>query len=347
MAKREFVQLAQTYDKDKHRVGGYYVSEKLDGVRAYWDGGWTRGLLTSQVPFANTVKDFRRISPPHSTGLWSRYGKPIAAPDWWLNKLPPLPLDGELFMGRGKFQQTVSIVKRFNDVNVSEWEDIDYRIFDLPSDYEFLSPGRIYNPQWEANFEDMRNLAPPRLHGPMSFHKVVRMLELNKISLGTGPAKWQPQIRAPHKTEEANLFLTKMLDEVTEKGGEGLILRKPESVWTPRRTWDLLKVKPWHDSEAEIIGYKWGKGKLRGLMGSLTVTWDGKVFDLSGFTNEERRMDGSTELLAIDQVEGEKVNDRITNIHFPRGSLVTFKYRELTDDGLPKEARYWRKANLS
>jgi DNA ligase-1 len=85
----------------------------------------------------------------------------------------------------------------------------------------------------------------------------------------------------------------------------------------------LLKVKPSRDSEATVVGYTWGKGKLEGLMGSMLVDWEGIQFELSGFTNEER----------VIHCKHYEADIRET---------VSFKYRELTDDGKPKEARYWR-----
>ena len=112
MARREFLQLAHTYDPVKHQVGGWYLSEKFNGMRAYWDGGYTRGKLTSQVPFANTTKDYRRVHSPHATGLWTRYGKAIFAPKWWLDSLPQgNALDGELYAGKGKFHRLCLLLK--------------------------------------------------------------------------------------------------------------------------------------------------------------------------------------------------------------------------------------------
>ena len=83
---REFLQLADSLDTKKHKIGGFYVSEKLDGTRAFWDGGITRGLPTASVPWASVADpktgDRKAKIKPVSTGLWSRYGNPIMAPDW-------------------------------------------------------------------------------------------------------------------------------------------------------------------------------------------------------------------------------------------------------------------------
>jgi DNA ligase-1 len=143
MANREFLQLAQNYNPIRHGIGGWFASEKLDGMRAYWDGGISRGILTSQIKYANTAKDYRRLTPVRATGLWTRYAKPIAAPNWWLDLLPAnVPLDGELYMGHGKFQELVSCVKKLEPG--PEWHSVCYMVFDVPSDYMMFAPGRIF-----------------------------------------------------------------------------------------------------------------------------------------------------------------------------------------------------------
>ena len=81
----------------------YWVSEKLDGVRALWDG---------QV-------------------LRFRSGRRIAAPDWFTASLPSTPLDGELWLGRGSFDRLSAIVRRSTAVD-ADWQTLRYMVFDLP-----------------------------------------------------------------------------------------------------------------------------------------------------------------------------------------------------------------------
>ena len=152
------------------------------------------------------------------------------------------------------------------------------------------------------------------------------------------------QEQLPTGNEASLARIDELMDEVIAKGGEGLILRKPESIWTPKRTYDLLKIKPCLDSEATITGYVWGKGKFEGLMGVAVVFWHGKQFELSGFTDGERLMYDTQTGSQVHGFPGDKVVDTVANKQFPRGSVITFKYRELTDGGIPKEARYFRKA---
>jgi len=101
MINREFVMLAQVYNPSKHKIGGWFVSTKYDGQRCIWDGGASRGIPKIEVPWANNKKDERYLERPIATGLWSRYGNVIHAPDWFLDGLPTgMLLDGELWSGR-------------------------------------------------------------------------------------------------------------------------------------------------------------------------------------------------------------------------------------------------------
>jgi DNA ligase-1 len=75
--------LAHVWENDVD-LTGWWMSEKLDGVRAYWTG----------------------------TQFLSRLGNVYHAPDWFLEGLPKVPLDGELWCGRKKFQRCVSIARR-------------------------------------------------------------------------------------------------------------------------------------------------------------------------------------------------------------------------------------------
>jgi DNA ligase-1 len=94
--------LAESWDNAAD-LSGWWMSEKLDGVRAYWDG-----------------KQFL-----------SRQGNIYYAPDWFIEGLPATPLDGELWIDRKKFQRTVSIVRRQDKNDL--WKEVRFLIFDAPS----------------------------------------------------------------------------------------------------------------------------------------------------------------------------------------------------------------------
>ncbi|WP_019615019.1 DNA ligase [Psychromonas ossibalaenae] len=97
------IQLATIYRQDIN-IDEYWVSEKLDGVRAYWDG----------------------------KQLISRQGNVFSAPQWFIKDFPSVPLDGELWIARDKFAQ-VSGIARTHNGKTQEWEQISFMIFDLPA----------------------------------------------------------------------------------------------------------------------------------------------------------------------------------------------------------------------
>lgn len=82
----------------------YWVSEKFDGVRGYWNG---HELLTRQ-------------------------GSKIDAPAWFTHDWPDTPMDGELWAGYGNFS-TASVVVRTAARDDPRWHDISYHVFDLPA----------------------------------------------------------------------------------------------------------------------------------------------------------------------------------------------------------------------
>ncbi|AGA27651.1 DNA ligase [Singulisphaera acidiphila] len=93
--------LAEKWDNAED-LAGWWLSEKLDGVRAYWNG----------------------------QALISRLGNRFHAPPWFLEGLPETPLDGELWIGRKAFQRTVGIVRRQDQSDL--WKEVTYVVFDAP-----------------------------------------------------------------------------------------------------------------------------------------------------------------------------------------------------------------------
>jgi DNA ligase-1 len=95
------VLLAHSWKNDID-LKGWWMSEKLDGVRAWWTG-----------------KKFL-----------SRLGNTFEAPDWFVEDFPKHTLDGELWMGRKMFQKTSGVVRRKDKSD--GWEDVRYLMFDSP-----------------------------------------------------------------------------------------------------------------------------------------------------------------------------------------------------------------------
>ncbi|MGH7194628.1 MAG: hypothetical protein ACREJM_14010, partial [Candidatus Saccharimonadales bacterium] len=354
--RREFLQLCDTY-KD-HNIAGWYVSAKLDGMRCFWDGGLSRGVKTMSVPWANifdpkTGKMKEKIAPV-ATGLWSRYGNPIQAPDWFLNCLPCCPLDGELFAGRGNFQLAMSICR--GDAPDPRFEQIGYAVYSSPPFSAVFASGQIKNAnmlrqidmaeveEWvkgrQEKLPDLKFVMPGA-----TFDDELVFLRDN-IETQNDQVYLHKQTRLP--IDEAARMLDELLAKEVDAGGEGVVVRDPSSCWVSKRHKGILKVKPHSDAEAVIVGFVAGRegkqGNVLGKIGTLVVrTPEGATFELgTGLDMEERALDLDAACWAAKN-PGERLPEGMNGRHFKVGQTVTYLFRELTQDQIPREARFWRK----
>ncbi len=247
--------LANVYQRDI-QLADYWVSEKLDGVRAYWDG----------------------------TQLLSRGGHPIHAPAWFTEGFPALPLDGELWMGRGTFARLSGAVRRQRP-EADSWRRIRFMVFDLPAE-----PG-----DFNRRLQRMRKL----FEGRQSDY--IALVDQSRVD---SEAQLQARLQA-----------------VVAAGGEGLMLHRGTSHYRAVRSDDLLKLKTYEDGEAVVVAHMPGRGKYRGLLGSLLLELpSGQRFKVgSGFSDAERRNPP------------------------PLGSTITFKHHGTTATGLPRFATFLRR----
>jgi DNA ligase-1 len=205
-------------------LAGWWMSEKLDGVRAYWDG----------------------------KQLLSRQGNLLHAPDWFLEKLPEVPLDGELWLARKSFQKTVSIVRRQDKSD--HWKQIFFLVFDAPA----------LDEPFERRLEFLRDTFQRLKHPQAKVH--------------------------PHELCRDLEHLRQEMARVEALGGEGLMLRQPHSKYEVGRSFTLLKVKTFHDAEARVVEHIPGAGRHEGRLGALGVELpDGTRFSVgTGFSDAQR-----------------------------------------------------------
>ena len=217
--------LAAQYQQQDN-LSDYWVSEKLDGVRAYWDG----------------------------ERLYTRQGHPINAPEWFTHRLPPIPLDGELWLGRGRFAELSGIV-RTQHPDHQAWQSVRYQLFDLPSQLS----------TFDQRLADLKHLT--------------EQLDLPWLNV------------VAHEKFANHQALQQRLEQLSQAGAEGLMLHRGSAYHQLGRSDDLLKYKLYEDTEAVIIGYSQGQGQFSGLMGALVVRLnDGKTFKIgSGFSLQERQ----------------------------------------------------------
>ena len=217
--------LAQTYHEGID-VAAYWVSEKLDGVRARWDG---RVLL-------------------------SRSGHRFNAPPWFVAGFPAIPLDGELWLGRGSFERLSGLVRR-KVPDHEAWREVRFMVFDLP----------LHAADFNGRLQRLREIFAT-LDSP-----TIGLVEQRRL--------------------ESREALMALLNEVVEQGGEGLMLRKADAPYRAGRNADLLKLKRHEDAEAKVVAHLPGKGKFANMLGALLVEMpDGRRFRLgTGFTDAQRR----------------------------------------------------------
>jgi DNA ligase-1 len=207
-------------------LGAYWLSEKYDGVRGFWDG---RRLLT-------------------------RGGTEVQAPAWFTQGWPAEPMDGELWAGRGRFEETVSTVRQQTPDDAA-WRRIRFMVFDLPA-----HPG----------------VFSERL---LAYRSLVERTD-------------QPWVMVvPQERVSSHEALGHRLDRMVRSGGEGLMLHRGDSLYRAVRSDDLLKVKTHEDAEAQVLGSVPGRGKYMGAMGALLVqSPDGRRFRIgSGFSDALRK----------------------------------------------------------
>ena len=360
MARREFLQLAKPYQPEnpKVTVSGWFISEKLDGTRCLWDGGVTRGMRTIDVPYASIIDpktgDWKKKIKPIATGLWSRYGNPIMAPDWFLDSLPETPLDGELWAGRGKFQLCRSICA--GDKPDPRFNQIRYACYSAPPVGRLLAPGEIKNSNFHCTLNNAegwflvrRSLGFNSLANQSTFRYEYDWLRT--ALRGSENAFAHEQVKLPNNEADARAEVEAFLLSVLEKGGEGVVIRDPDAIWTPKRVNALLKYKPFEDAEGTITGFTSGRktdkgSKHLGKIGALILDFEGKLLELSGLTDEEREFLTEEMCVLASEQPGKDMPGSFQGKHFKVGQEVSFKFRELSDDSIPREARFFRKRGV-
>jgi DNA ligase-1 len=247
------IMLPQVY-ADHVDISGWLVSEKLDGVRGYWDG----------------------------KRLLSKNGNPLHAPGVFYHNFPPFALEGELWGGRGTFEKTVAIVKKQQAHD--GWLALKFAIFDVPQEAGGFVQRLQKAKDWFADH-------------PSSFAFVI-----------------------PQTTLQDKRQLQAELQEVEKLGGEGVIVRKADTLYSRGRSHEILKVKSFFDMEAKVVAHIGGKGKNSGRLGSLLVELPDKTrFKIgTGFSDDER---GNPP---------------------PIGSIITFKYYGFLKSGRPKFPSFLR-----
>lgn len=210
--------------------------------------------------------------------LLSKNGNPIYAPRNFIKALPPFALDGELWTFQNDFETIQSIVLRNQPDN--RWDRIKYYIFEVPNQQGGLLERLTV-------LKDYLKLNPKAAN-------VIKIIRQERV------------VSIEH--------LESRLDKVLAAKGEGLVVRNGKIPYHTGRSRHDLKVKKAKYAECTVVGFKQGKGKFTGLVGSLICELANKeiIHIGSGLTLKERKLPPET------------------------GSMITFKYYGLTKNGKPK-----------
>jgi DNA ligase-1 len=277
------VMLADHYDKAKgHSPVGWFVSEKYDGLRGLWTGA---ELVARPAKKEGVLK-----------GKLYNY-----VPDHILAMFPKgISLDGEIWMGRGKFQQ----VSGLSNLKISKhhpqhqidatWARTKFMAFDLP--HEPL-PYEGRRAKLESIVADIH-----RVHGK-GFIDIAPIIQI--------------------KSSE---HLKQTFESFVRMGAEGVILRQPASLYETCRSKQLLKMKIQDDTEAKVLNYEMGEGKYTGMLGALLCQMSNMVtFKIgTGFTDDMRS----------------NYNKPDSVHYIPIGATINFSYMELTQSGVPRHPVY-------
>ena len=211
--------------KHVDNISQYWLSEKLDGIRGYWNG----------------------------TQLLTRQGNIINSPPWFTLHWPKSAMDGELWIARNQFQETLSCIRKIK-IDESCWQHVRFMIFDLP--------------EHSGTFSE-------------------RVTAMKVISSNTPSMSLTmiPQFKLEHMSQVEDL-----LNKVIANKGEGLMLHHENAHYKVGRTANIMKLKKHQDAEATVIAHIGGKGKYQNMLGAVKVqTADGIVFKIgSGFSDKER-----------------------------------------------------------
>jgi len=230
----------------------------------------------------------------------------------------------------------VMLLKRYKEQNISGWvmsEKLDgIRAYWTGKELLFRSGKKINAPKWflknyppfaidgelwskRGDFENISSIVRDKI--PTQKWKQIKhyifdvpdakgdlFKRLNKLKPYTNNIiKLIPQIKIQNKTQ-----MVKFLKDIENKGGEGVVVRDPNAPYVRKRSSTILKVKTFKDDECKIVGYTEGKGRYKEEVGAIICMLKDKTrFKIgSGLTKDFRKNPP------------------------PIGTIVTFKYKELT-----------------
>ena len=236
------------------------------------------------------------------------------APEWFKKAMISTHnLDGELWVGRENFQD-MGVVRKKNP-DPLEWINVKYIVYDLPE----------YKGDFKKRIEILKGLVEKnnlRWEGiretfPEPFNKL------------TCPLIMAEQIEINDMIQFKVLY-----EKIIEGGGEGVMIKHPDSIYEDKRSNYLLKYKPNFDAEAVIIDYNEGKGKYKGLLGGFVCK---QLINHDSFHSIDDNEEHDFRISGMD----DEIRNNYKLTH-PIGTIISYEHSGKTESGKPRFSRYIR-----
>jgi DNA ligase-1 len=256
---------------------------------------------------------YRACYDPEKNKFFSRQNKPFIAPQWFIQAMPSRLIDGELWIGRNMFQEMGTVRKK---VPIDEeWLNVTFQVYDMPDE--------------EGTFIER-------------IRKLVKIVQLTKT-------KWLrirkdlpypfnnlecPLVLAKQTVMKSDSHLDTLYKDVIKNGGEGVMLKDPNSPYEGKRSNYLLKYKPNFDAEAIIIGYKPGQGKYSGMLGGFVCK---QLINHDTYMSIDEDEDHAFSISGMDDA----IRESYESSH-PLGTIISYEHSGKTDKGKPRFGRYTR-----
>jgi len=245
--------------------------------------------------------------------FFSRQNKPFNAPEWFIKAMPPRLVDGELWIGRNMFQEMGTVRKKIPIDE--EWLNVTFQVYDMPN-HDGTFAERLKELKRIVKMTRERWLIR-RKDYPYPFNKADCPVTIAKQTV-----------------VKNDQHMDQVYQDIIKNGGEGIMLKDPNSPYEGKRSNFLLKYKPNFDAEGIIISYKPGQGKYQGILGGFIC----------------RQLINHDTYMSIDEDENHVfstsgMNDSVRKSYkstHPVGTIISYEHSGKTNKGKPRFARYSR-----
>ena len=245
--------------------------------------------------------------------FFSRQNKPFNAPEWFIQAMPPRLVDGELWIGRNMFQEMGTVRKK---VPVDEeWFNITFQVYDMPD-----HPGTF-----QERLKELKRIVK-LTKNRWNLRRKDYEYPFNKLEC--------PVVVAKQTVVKDEKHLDSVYKEILKQGGEGIMLKDPNSPYEGKRSKFLLKYKPSFDEEAIITGYKPGQGKYQGLLGGFMCK---PLINHDTYMSIDEDTDHAFTISGMD----DEIRETYLQTH-PIGTIISYEHSGKTDKGKPRFGRYTR-----